>query len=273
MYIREMNWIREGGVVFDMKRINVLIVEDQYEDMEYCASMIEELSENIVLHKCGTGKKAVNIISEHSIDAVFIDVILPDVNGFELAGMIRKTENYRFVPIVFITGENRNYVEVHKRYHHYEYIRKPFTSTEFKNRVSPLISGLILEKKECGGADSARKHMILVETSMKKAIRPYDNVLFAEFYQRKVCLHTDKEIYSGIRMGLKEFIGYVNRSSFKQTYKSFAANTERIQSIEREGRSLWTIHFDNGTGGCLLGKTFYEDIVRTFVERSEKSNG
>ena len=51
MYIREMNWIREGGVVFDMKRINVLIVEDQYEDMEYCASMIEELSENIVLHK------------------------------------------------------------------------------------------------------------------------------------------------------------------------------------------------------------------------------
>ena len=57
------------------------------------------------------------------------------------------------------------------------------------------------------------KHMILVETSMKKAIIPYDNVLLQNLSE-KVCLHTDKEIYSGIRMGLKEFIGYVKNRFF-----------------------------------------------------------
>lgn len=255
-----------------MKRINVLIVEDQYEDMEYCAAMLTDMSESIVLHKCGTGRKAVNIISENNIDVVFIDVLLPDINGFELAGMIRKTDNYKFVPIIFITGENRNYAEVHRRYHHYEYIIKPFTSEEFISRVFPLISGLMDEKERNFVKSEKKRTVILVETPIQKAIVNFDNILFAEFCQRKVCLHTEGEIYSGIRMGLKEFIRYVNHPSFKQTYKSFAANIERVQSIKKDGRSFWTLHFDNGADGCLLGKTFYEDIVKTFAERSGKSN-
>lgn len=255
-----------------MKKVNVLVVEDQYEDMEYCTSLLKKLSRNIELYKCGTGEKAVNIISRHRVDAVFIDIRLPDINGFELAGMIRRTENYRFVPIVFITGENRNYVEVHKRYHHYEYIRKPFTSVEFKKRISPLISDLIAERRENDGTEKRPKTMILVETPEKKAIVPVESILFAEFYQRKICLHTDKAIYNGIKMGLKEFIKYVDDPFFRQTYKSFAANVKRIQSIKKEGRSIWSLNFDNGTDGCLLGKTFYEDIFTSLVERSGGSD-
>ena len=51
-----------------------------------------------------TPTKAIEMLNKNRYDVIFLDVGLPEMNGFELCGKVRVIENYKDTPIVFITG-------------------------------------------------------------------------------------------------------------------------------------------------------------------------
>ena len=78
----------------------VLIVEDDVD----IANLIKDYLEinNFEAIICDDGKKVLNIIEEEKIDCVLLDLMLPNVSGFEICKEIRKTYQ---LPILIVSAK------------------------------------------------------------------------------------------------------------------------------------------------------------------------
>ena len=79
----------------------VLIVEDDRNDLEILTQKLK--NEPYELFVAETAQKAFNLLEEQDMDLVILDILLPDLDGFEICKRIRKNEKYAHVPVLFHT--------------------------------------------------------------------------------------------------------------------------------------------------------------------------
>ena len=79
---------------------NILIVDDEKEIADLVAVYLE--SENYTVFKCYSAKEALELIAKEDIDLAILDVMLPDMSGFEICQHIRNQHNY---PVIMLTAK------------------------------------------------------------------------------------------------------------------------------------------------------------------------
>ena len=114
----------------------VLIVDDSKMDRTIMQKSLEPIGVTII--EATNGVEALNIIKsgEHAFDAVLIDIEMPRMDGYTLAGEIRKYSKYRTLPLIAVTSRTSKTdrlrgVEVGMT----EYITKPYSSEYLENVV------------------------------------------------------------------------------------------------------------------------------------------
>ncbi|EHZ4885190.1 MULTISPECIES: hybrid sensor histidine kinase/response regulator [Campylobacter] len=114
----------------------VLIVDDSKMDRNIMQKSLEPLGVSII--EATNGVEALNMIKsgEHDIDAVLIDIEMPRMDGYTLAGEIRKYSKYKNLPLVAVTSRTSKSdrlrgVEVGMT----EYITKPYSPEYLENVV------------------------------------------------------------------------------------------------------------------------------------------
>jgi len=60
------------------------------------------------VHTVGSGAEALQKLDGSAYDLIMTDVIMPEMDGFELCKRIREKEKYREVPVVFLTAKTRD---------------------------------------------------------------------------------------------------------------------------------------------------------------------
>ncbi len=107
----------------DTKGLSILIVDDEMEITELFTKIFNNAGyKNVVIVE--SGQKALAVVKEQSFDIVFLDMLLPDMNGDvifeELKSMVPD------VPVVFISGKvGLNEEEINEK-GAYGFIKKPF---------------------------------------------------------------------------------------------------------------------------------------------------
>ena len=56
----------------------------------------------------GNGKLAYDLLKKEHFDVVVSDIEMPEMNGFELASLIKKNEKYSDIPIIIVTTKDDN---------------------------------------------------------------------------------------------------------------------------------------------------------------------
>ena len=114
----------------------VLVVDDSKMDRAIISKALAPTG--ITLIEATNGLEALNIIksSEHAFDAVLIDIEMPKMDGYTLAGEIRKYSKYRNLPLIAVTSRTSKSdrlrgVEVGMT----EYITKPYSAEYLENVV------------------------------------------------------------------------------------------------------------------------------------------
>jgi CheY-like chemotaxis protein len=84
-------------------RKRILVVDDD-------EMVLDELlkPEGYEVHTVGSGAEALKKLDESAYDLIMTDVIMPEMDGFELCKRIREKEKFRDIPVVFLTAKTRD---------------------------------------------------------------------------------------------------------------------------------------------------------------------
>ncbi|RJP67904.1 MAG: response regulator [Candidatus Abyssobacteria bacterium SURF_17] len=85
-----------------MPRKKVLVVEDQAPFREFLQMSLTKL--NLDVSTALTGKIALNRAKEQNFDLILLDVMLPDMDGYEVCRQLREQSETSLTPIVFVSA-------------------------------------------------------------------------------------------------------------------------------------------------------------------------
>jgi signal transduction histidine kinase/DNA-binding response OmpR family regulator len=114
---------------------NVLLVDDRPENLLAMESILADLGQNLI--RAGSGKEALRYLLVEDFALILLDVQMPDLNGFDLAEMIRERECTQHTPIIFVSATSRDEQYVFKGYSlgAVDYLTKPFEPEILKSKV------------------------------------------------------------------------------------------------------------------------------------------
>ena len=84
------------------EKVNILLVDDQPAKLMSYEVILSELGENLI--KANSATEALHHLLRHEFAVVLIDVVMPDLDGFELAAMIREHPRCQRVAIIFVSA-------------------------------------------------------------------------------------------------------------------------------------------------------------------------
>jgi len=84
------------------EQVNILLVDDQPAKLLSYEVILSELGENLV--KAGSANEALEQLLKNDVAVVLIDVCMPDLDGFELAAMIREHPRFQKTAIIFVSA-------------------------------------------------------------------------------------------------------------------------------------------------------------------------
>ena len=139
-----------------MEKIKILLAEDELA----LATIVKESLEtrNFDVIHVPNGSEALAMVKEHQFDALVLDIMMPEMNGLNLAKEIRKFNSS--VPIIMLTAKSQT-SDVVDGFKHgaNDYLKKPFSMEELIVRIEALI-GRIQQQSQtkdfrCNGQNSA----------------------------------------------------------------------------------------------------------------------
>lgn len=116
-------------------RATILIVDDTPKNIQLIANVLNKLGLYDILFAFN-GKDALKRVYENQISLVLLDVMMPDIDGFEVATVLKSDPKYSDIPIIFVTAFNDSQ-NINRAYEigAEDYITKPINPPELISRV------------------------------------------------------------------------------------------------------------------------------------------
>lgn len=119
-----------------MEQVNILMVDDQPQKLLSYEAILGELGENLI--KASSGKEALEQLLKTDIAVVLMDVRMPELDGFEVAEMIRNHPRFQKTAIIFVSAEHLTDDDKIKGYRRgaVDYISVPVNPEVLRAKVS-----------------------------------------------------------------------------------------------------------------------------------------
>lgn len=122
-----------------MERINILVVDDRKENLLALNAILPESEYRILT--ATSGEQALLLLLKNDFAVILLDVMMPGMDGYELAKMIRARERSSRVPIIFLTAVATDRAHVIRGYElgAADYLTKPLAPEIVKAKVNVFV--------------------------------------------------------------------------------------------------------------------------------------
>jgi signal transduction histidine kinase len=136
----------QNGVGND-ERVNILLVDDRPENLLALEAILEPLGQKLV--RANSGPEALKRVLAGDFATILLDVQMPEMNGFEVAEIIKSRERSRTIPIIFLSAINKEEAYVFKGYSMgaVDYVFKPFNPDVLRMKVAVFVD-LFIKQRE-----------------------------------------------------------------------------------------------------------------------------
>lgn len=119
--------------------LKILLVDDRRENIFSLKSLLADV--NAELYSAFSGAEALNLMVEHEFALAILDVQMPEMDGFELAELMRGAEKTKDIPIIFVTAASVNSGFQFRGYEcgAVDFLNKPIDPLVFKCKVQVFI--------------------------------------------------------------------------------------------------------------------------------------
>jgi DNA-binding response OmpR family regulator len=123
-----------------MTQRTILVVDDE---PFICRSLTFVLrKDNYRVFEARNGEEALAAIREHKPDLVFLDVMMPKMNGFQVTEQVRADQSLAGVKIILLTAKGQECDrEIGKTAGANDYMTKPFSPTKILDRAREILGG------------------------------------------------------------------------------------------------------------------------------------
>ena len=130
---------KNGAPPLTESKINILIVDDRPDKLMALEAILADLNQNLI--KAKSGKEALRQVLDHEFAVILLDVVMPGMDGFETAALIRKRLNSEHTPIIFVTSMNDSENHIAKGYSlgAVDYMMTPIIPEVLKTKVSVFV--------------------------------------------------------------------------------------------------------------------------------------
>ncbi len=127
-------------------RSNILIVDDKPNNLLVLKGLLETIDCHIMTAR--SGNEALNMMQSYEFALVLLDVLMPEMDGFELAKRMRGSVRTKVIPIIFITANSIDQWSVFKGYEvgAVDYLLKPIEPVILRSKVRVFLD-LYQQKK------------------------------------------------------------------------------------------------------------------------------
>lgn len=135
----------ESPLISNNSSYSLLLVDDNDEMREF---LYDQLSKNFVVETARDGKEALVKLKEHHFDIIVTDIMMPEMDGYELCRAIKDDPSLSPIPVVFLTAKNDLESKVKALECGGEsYIEKPFSIKYFRQQIISLLDNRRHERK------------------------------------------------------------------------------------------------------------------------------
>lgn len=120
--------------------IDILIVDDERVNLILLEGILKKLGDvNII--SASSGQEALELLLKHDVAVVLLDIMMPDMDGFQVAEIMRGNSETQHVPIIFVTAINKEQRHVFKGYElgAVDYLFKPVEPDILKSKVKVFV--------------------------------------------------------------------------------------------------------------------------------------
>ncbi len=153
---------------------NILVVDDFPANIVALETILTGLDLNIC--KALSGEEALGILIEHDIALAIVDVMMPQMDGYELATMMKDNKRTRHIPIIFITAMDTSIGNTFKGYESgaVDYLYKPIEPVVLISKVK-VFTQMHQHKKELQHMTTMLTHS---QEKYRKLIETTDDAIF-----------------------------------------------------------------------------------------------
>jgi serine phosphatase RsbU (regulator of sigma subunit) len=121
------------------QRIKILLVDDQPNNLLALEAVLQDPEYNLV--KAHSGEEALRRLLREDFALILLDVMMPGLDGFETAELIRRRERSRYTPIVFVTAIGKSEAHVARGYSvgAVDYLFKPLIPEILRSKVAAFV--------------------------------------------------------------------------------------------------------------------------------------
>ena len=123
----------------EYEQVNILLVDDQPDKLLTYEAILHELGEHLL--KAGSAREALEYLLKTDIAVILMDVRMPEIDGFELAKMIRDHPRYQQTAIIFISAVHRTDFDQLQGYAHggVDYVAVPVVPELLRAKVRVFV--------------------------------------------------------------------------------------------------------------------------------------
>jgi two-component system, LytTR family, response regulator len=256
------------------QEIRTLLVDDEPLARESLKIFLAEQEGFRVIGECSDGLQAIQVINQDKPDLVFLDVQMPEVNGFEVLNEI-ETDN---PPVVIFATAYEKYALQAFEANAIDYLLKPFDKSRFGEAIQKAVRyingnneqglshlrDLINTYNHLKTAAGQFKQRILVKEKRKYFLVDLDDIYFFQASGDYVTIHKQKGTHL-INESMNNLESKIDPGQFVRIHRSTIINLRYIDNLQPYFNGEFFITMKNGEK-LKLSRNYRDKIKSIFID-------
>ena len=246
---------------------SALIVDDEPLARASLRALLERAPDAITILEARNGQEAVSLILGERPDVVFLDVQMPEMDGFDV---VRQVGGAAMPEVIFVTAHDRFAIQAFE-VNALDYLLKPVSEERFAEalqRARPVLhqrsddNERVVSLLKALASPPKTLTRIAVRSAGKTRFVDLEDVLWIQAAENYVELHTAASRHM-VHITTQSLLERLDPEVFVRIHRSKIVNVRHIRQIETGEHGDYVLTLDNGS--CIQSSRTYNEIIHRWV--------